>query len=553
MAESASTSISVAQLTATTYEYSISLTDTGTTQIGTFWFSWIPLAGFLPESPSFSSPIGWSAAITDGVPPANGYSIQWVASNPLMPGQTLDGFTFNSTITPDVLFGASTIHPPTPVTTSTIYSGGPFSDAGFIFAAQPTPSVVSIAATDAVKGAGDSGTTPFTFTVSLDHTPVGTQTVDWSVAGSGAFPVDATDFGGTLPAGTLTFAPSETSKTITVQVVGDTTPEPDESFTVTLGNPSSGLTIGTRSADGTILHHDATGTVTAHNDAYILTQDHELTANAADSVLFNDDDATMATLTTGPSHGGLQLAADGSFSYTPDAGFTGIDGFSYHASNDSSSGDAEVLLFVVPTQGTGTPTLNLLALDAGEQVAATYTAFFSRGADAAGFKFWVGLFNQYLPSLGPQPLFANIASSFGVSDEAKALYPFLANPNGASDAQISSFLDTVYNNLFNRSSDPAGLAYWTGQIKQTLASGGFVGDVLVNIISGTQVGPDVQAMMGKVAVSLDYVVQQVQHNIQYNGATDQAPATALLHAVTSDPQTVLIGIKQADALIATHA
>jgi hypothetical protein len=55
-----------------------------------------------------------------------------------------------------------------------------------------------------------------------------------------------------------------------------------------------------------------------------------------------------------------------------------------------------------------------------------------------------------------------------------------------------------------------------------------------------------------VAVSLEYEHQQVQHNIQYNGATDQASATALLHAVTNDPQTVLVGIKQADQLIATH-
>jgi hypothetical protein len=301
------------------------------------------------------------------------------------------------------------------------------------------------------------------------------------------------------------------------------------------------------------LHVAGTPPVVAHNDAYIAAEDHPLGLTGSDSVLLNDDNATTATLDTGPSHGTLQLNTDGSFSYTPTIGFAGIDSFSYHASNGVGSADAQALLYVIPTQGTTTPTLNLLALTAEEQVAATYTAFFSRGADAAGFDFWVGLFNQYLPSLGPQPLFANIASSFGVSNEAKALYPFLANPNGASDAQISSFLDTVYNNLFNRSSDPAGLAYWTGQIKQTLASGGFVGDVLVNIISGTQVGPDEAAMMGKVAVSLEYVHQQVQHQVQYNGTTDQAPATALLHAVTNDPASVLVGIKQADQLIAAHA
>jgi hypothetical protein len=92
---------------------------------------------------------------------------------------------------------------------------------------------------------------------------------------------------------------------------------------------------------------------------------------------------------------------------------------------------------------------------------------------------------------------------------------------------------------------PAGLVYWTNQIKQTLASGDFVGSVLLEIISGTQVGPDLSATQSGGDVH--------QHHVQYNRAIDQAPATALLHVVTNDPQTIMVGIKQADALIAAHA
>jgi hypothetical protein len=43
----------------------------------------------------------------------------------------------------------------------------------------------------------------------------------------------------------LTFDPGETSKTVTVQVNGDTKVEPDETFTVVLSNPS-GATIDAR-------------------------------------------------------------------------------------------------------------------------------------------------------------------------------------------------------------------------------------------------------------------------------------------------------------------
>ena len=183
-------------------------------------------------------------------------------------------------------------------------------------------------------------------------------------------------------------------------------------------------------------------------------------------------------------------------------------------------------------------------------------AFFGRGADSAGHAFWVDQFNAGLPSQGAAQLFANIASSFGISAEAKALYPFLANPFGASDPQISGFLDQVYNNMFNRSSDAAGLAYWTGQIKATLLAGEFVGSVLVNIISGTQnspAGQDITTLMSKVAVSLEYVEEQARLGTSWTQQDDGAEATALLDAVTDAPQSVLTGIAQAHALVAADA
>ena len=45
-------------------------------------------------------------------------------------------------------------------------------------------------------------------------------------------------------------------------------------------------------------------------------------------------------------------------------------------------------------------------------------------------------------------------------------------------------------------------AYWTGQIRETLQGGQFVGSVLVNIMSGAQdtsAGKDIITLMGKVA------------------------------------------------------
>lgn len=112
---------------------------------------------------------------------------------------------------------------------------------------------LAIAATDAVKAEGDSGNTSFTFTVTRSGDTTGTTDVDYAVTSSAA---DATDFGGSLPSGTVSFATGETTQTITINVSGDTDFESDESFTVTLSNATNGATLDTADATGTIQNDD---------------------------------------------------------------------------------------------------------------------------------------------------------------------------------------------------------------------------------------------------------------------------------------------------------
>lgn len=134
------------------------------------------------------------------------------------------------------------------------------------------PGTFSIATNDASKPEGDAGTTDFTFTVSRTGDLAAAASIIWSVTlpnytGSPLGPGIAflSDFpqGALLyplnvpPAGTVLFAAGEATQTITIQVSGDTTYEPDETFTVSLFNPSYGSSIATGSAIGTILNDDA--------------------------------------------------------------------------------------------------------------------------------------------------------------------------------------------------------------------------------------------------------------------------------------------------------
>jgi hypothetical protein len=410
---------------------------------------------------------------------------------------------------------------------------------------------VAIAALAADRAEGTAGATAFTFQLTRSGDLSVTHTVTYSANGTGANPASASDFsGGVAPSGIVTFAAGETGKVIVIEVAGDVAAESNEGFAVSLSGPSAGLAVATATASGAIRNDD----MDAHDDAYVGFGGQALHIGATSGVLANDEGTvpTTASLLSGPAHGALTLASDGSFDYAPAAGFAGVDSFTYRATGAHGADDGQVLIYLTPLS-TGTPvTLDLLALDAEQQIAATYTAFFGRGADRAGFAFWVDQFNSGLPVQGPSALFANIASAFGISTEARNLYPFLVNPFGATDDQIGSFIDSVYVNLFDRSSDALGLAYWTGQIRQTLSAGQFVGSVLVDIIGGAQnsaSGQDITTLMGKVAVNLEYVHEQQRLGTLWTAADDGAEATALMNGVTADPRAVLIGIAQAQNLV----
>lgn len=134
-----------------TYTYNLVLNNTGDTTVGTFWYAWVPGEDFLTSSPtSMTNPAGWTSVITH-VPntATNGYAIQWKASTAasnVSAGGTLTGFSFT---TPDNLAsvsGNSLYYANVPVGTTFVYSGAPFSDAGFQFVVQSVPEPIALGA-----------------------------------------------------------------------------------------------------------------------------------------------------------------------------------------------------------------------------------------------------------------------------------------------------------------------------------------------------------------------------------------------------------------------
>ena len=102
---------------------------------------------------------------------------------------------------------------------------------------------------------GDSGSANLIFTVRVTPASPDRVTVDYADAGTGTA-TSGTDYMALSP-GTLTFLAGETTKTITVSVIGDIAHEPDETVAVTLSGAVNAATYtATSTGTGTITNDD---------------------------------------------------------------------------------------------------------------------------------------------------------------------------------------------------------------------------------------------------------------------------------------------------------
>jgi hypothetical protein len=116
----------------------------------------------------------------------------------------------------------------------------------FQVAGAPALSINDVTVTE-----GNAGTVSATFTVTLFPTATTTVTVNWATANGTA--TQPSDYA--AGSGPLTFTPGEATKTITVTVNGDTTPEANETFFVNLSG-ASGASVSDGQGQGTITNDD---------------------------------------------------------------------------------------------------------------------------------------------------------------------------------------------------------------------------------------------------------------------------------------------------------
>ena len=193
-----------------------------------------------------------------------------------------------------------------------------------------------------------SGRDRAAFAVTLSS-PVG-QTVEVDFATVDGTAISGSDYVST--SGTLTFATGTASQTVFVASTDDSSYELDETYLVMLTNALD-ATIADDTGVGTIIDDDpmpVNSLPVAEHDAYTVAEDGVLSLTAPgvlDGDTDADNDPLTASLVSQGSHGLVVLASDGSFVYTPNANFNGIDSFTYVANDGLANSNVATVTLTV--------------------------------------------------------------------------------------------------------------------------------------------------------------------------------------------------------------
>lgn len=158
-----------------------------------------------------------------------------------------------------------------------------------------------------------------------------------------------------------------------------------------------------------------------------------------------------------------------------------------------------------------------------------YVGYFGRPADAGGLTY----FAERFLTLGAPTTIESMGTAyaanagiraqidvFGTSAESAALYP---GDNG-------TFMDAVYRNLFGREADPAGKAFWVGQLD---AGNVTRANAAVNIMAGAQ-GSDIEIVNKKTTVASYFTSALVSptQQLAYSGLEANVGVRQMLATVT---------------------
>jgi T1SS-143 domain-containing protein len=228
------------------------------------------------------------------------------------------------------------------------------------------------------------------------------------------------------------------------------------SATIEIRVDDNGNTGGAAQYDSRIINIDVVNVNDApvgRPDSYTMLEDAILSVPGMSGVLLNDSDADgdvlISTLVDGPDHGTLSLNLDGSFTYTPDANYAGVDTFTYSPGDGTAAGDVVTVTILVTAVNDAPEITAPLTLDVPEGSALPIGGVFMTDVDAGTGTFEVSVSAQGgRLSLAPNDLGVvaiegsgvftlNIVGPLDAINDALAGLTFLPDPGFVGQASVT--------------------------------------------------------------------------------------------------------------------
>jgi len=164
--------------------------------------------------------------------------------------------------------------------------------------------LVSLGPTSLAHTEGNSGQVAFVFSVTLSAPSIQDVVVSYGTADGTATVADG-DY--LTNSGVLTFTPGESTKLVTVLANGDMISEADESFTISLSNPSHAL-LGVATAEGMIQDDEPQPVLTLSPSSLANTENDSGVVSYVMTVALSSPSALQITVAYGTSDGSATLA-----------------------------------------------------------------------------------------------------------------------------------------------------------------------------------------------------------------------------------------------------
>jgi hypothetical protein len=156
-----------------------------------------------------------------------------------------------------------------------------------------------------------------------------------------------------------------------------------------------------------------------------------------------------------------------------------------------------------------------MASNYGDTVNAFYLAYYGRPADPAGLAFWTAALEKNNGD------FSTIVSAFANSQEATSRF--------ASES-VSDRVSDIYQQLFGRAPDKAGLDFWVEAIQSGRLS---MANAAIEIVHGAQTS-DAQTSTLRQQVAAQFTAEVKASGVAYDGAAAVQAARVLISAVNAD-------------------